>query len=451
MSGIFPNGPDGGLPPNAASPNNPAQAYDPIRDPVGTSALYYGNGCEVRLRPEVVNSLISCVEAVVDAGEVTYDPGRLTNLLLGIQYLMQRGRETGVTLVGGPAAYTGTLIPPVTSYNDFMMLKVVPGVNNTGPVTVNLNGVGAAQVLRNDGLDLKADDFRANIPVIIIALGGKFYVPYLVQSQVPILLVGAVDAWVRTDGNDTTGDGTANTAAKAFRTINRAFQVLGGKYLQTPLFTMNIRLGIPGTYEAFKFDNFGGNVTLVGDPANPSQYRIAGQTTGTERYSGAVIRTAAQIQGVTFVMDSPAPTVHWALAVSGSAVCTLYNCRFEVTMGNNKATFVVISANGFVQMQGSVVIDGGAGTYESIISCQSGGIWNGGLAGTTLTFNNLTAALANLDVRGVSQFTYSGTTVTATNTHGPKYLVAGNSLLSAGSQPIPGDVPGTLASGGQLV
>src|SRR5215470_6492206 len=114
MSGIFPNASDGGLPPTA-DPNNPSHAYDPVRDPVGTSALYYGNGCDVRLRPEVVNALISEQEAVTDAGEVKYDPGRLTNLLLGTQYLIQRGRETGAMLLGGPAAYTGTLTPPVTS------------------------------------------------------------------------------------------------------------------------------------------------------------------------------------------------------------------------------------------------------------------------------------------------------------------------------------------------
>src|SRR5262250_2264913 len=119
MSGIFPNASDGGLPPTA-DPNNPSHAYDPVRDPVSTSALYYGNGCDVRLRPEVVNSLISEQEALVDAAELAYDPGRLTNLRLGTQYLIQRGLMSGCALVGGPAAYTGTLDPPATRYNDFM-------------------------------------------------------------------------------------------------------------------------------------------------------------------------------------------------------------------------------------------------------------------------------------------------------------------------------------------
>jgi len=451
MSGIFPNGTDGGLPPNPASPNNPSHAYDPVRDPVGTSALYYGNGCDVRLRPEVVNALISEQEAVTDAGEVKYDPGRLTNLLLGTQYLIQRGRETGAMLLGGPAAYTGTLTPPVTSYNDFMMLKVVPGITNAGPVTVNFNGVGAAQVLRNDGLDLRADDFRANIPIIIVALGGKFYVPHLVRSQVPILPAGPIDGWVRTDGNDTTGDGSENTPAKAFRTINKCFQTLGGKYLQSPLFTMNIRLGNAGTYEAFSFDTFGGNVQLFGDAANPALYRIAGLTTGSSRYSGAVSNTNAFIQGVTFVMDAASPIVHWPLVVNRGAICHLDTCRFEVTVGNNKAIFIVVASNGLLTFQNTLVIDGAGGTYQNAISCQGQGNFFGGYAGSTLTFKDLTFSAYGLDVEMLSQFTYVGATVNCINTHGSKYFVMGNSVAAFGAQPQPGDLPGTLSAGGQLI
>src|SRR5262245_32330203 len=217
MSGIFPNASDGGLAPNPSSPSNPAAAYDPVLDPVSTTALYFGNGCDARIRPECLNAIISEIEALVDGGEIAYDPGRLTNLRLAAQYLIQRGKPSGANLIGGPAAYTGTLDPAATSYNDFMTLRVVPGLTNNGPVTLDFNSVGVAPLLRNDAAALREGDFPANIPAIIVARGGQFYVPYLVRSQVPILPIGAVEAWVRTDGNDSTGDGSANTAAKAFR------------------------------------------------------------------------------------------------------------------------------------------------------------------------------------------------------------------------------------------
>ena len=48
--------------------------------------------------------------------------------------------------------------------------------------------------------------------------------------QVPLTATGAVDAWVRTDGNDATGDGTANSPDKAFRTIEGAWNAVGGRY-----------------------------------------------------------------------------------------------------------------------------------------------------------------------------------------------------------------------------
>jgi len=452
MSGWHPNSNDGGLPPNPASPNNPANAFPPVHYPVNTSALYYGNGCDVRLRPEVVNSLISENLALVDKAEVHYDPGRLTNLLLGSEYLIQRGRTVGALLTAGPSAYVGTLDPPATSYNDFMCLRVAPAITNTGPITINLNGVGPAPVLRNDGQQLRAEDFPADIPQIIVARGGQFFVPYLVRSQVPILLIGAVDAWVRTDGNDDTGDGTANTPQRAFRTIDRAFQVVGGKYLQTPLFTLNIRLGIPGTYEAFYLGSFSGNLNIIGDITNASQYRIRGLTTGSERYSGGISNQAnTSIQGITFVMDSTAPIRHWAFACTGGAQVQLWNCRFEVTIGNNRATFIVVSANGILTFRDSLVIDGAGGTYEYLIYCQAQGNFFGGTPGSNLTFLNTTAAAASIEVDMLSQFSYVGATVVTTNTRGVKYGVTANSVAYFGGQPIPGDLPGYQNTGGQVL
>jgi|SRR5262245_9410601 len=452
MSGWHPNASDGGLPPNPASPNNPAAAFDPVRDPVNTSALYYGNGCDVRLRPEVVNSLISENLAVVDAAELHYDPGRLTNLSLGVQYLIQRGLVIGAFMLGGPNAYNATLAPPLTRYNDFLTLRVVPTVANVGPVTLDVNGLGAVPILRNDATDLRAEDFPADIPQIIVARGNRFFVPYHVRSQVPILLVGAVDGWVRTDGNDATGDGTANTPEKAFRTIGRAFEVLGGKYLQTPLFTINIRLGNPGTYAPFYLGTFGGNLNIIGDITNPSQYRIAGLTTGSERYSGGISNQPnTSIQGVTFVMDSPAPIRHWAFACTGGAQVQLWNCRFEVTVGNNQATFIVVSANGILTFRDSLVIDGAGGTYQYLIYCQAQGNFFGGTPGSALTVMNTTVTGASIEVDMLSQFSYVGATVVVTNTHGIRYGVQANSVAYFGLQPIPGDQPGFQATGGQVL
>ncbi len=91
MSGIFPNTADGGLAPNATDTNNPSHAYDPNTEPLNTAALYYGNGCDVRLRPEVVNAIISELEGVVDIADRAYDHSKLNNLQVAARYLIQRG------------------------------------------------------------------------------------------------------------------------------------------------------------------------------------------------------------------------------------------------------------------------------------------------------------------------------------------------------------------------
>jgi hypothetical protein len=175
MSGIFPNTGDGGLPPNAADTSNPSHAYDPVTDPVSTAALYYGNGCDVRLRPEVVNSIISEIEATADSADLAYDPGRLINLQLATRYLIQRGLPRAV-LLGGPVnAYTGQLDPPATAYNNFMTLSIVPNITNTGATTFNLNGRGNVPVVRQNGLPLGGGELIAGIPTEAIYYNGKFY------------------------------------------------------------------------------------------------------------------------------------------------------------------------------------------------------------------------------------------------------------------------------------
>src|SRR5262245_2749244 len=142
MSGIFPAGADGGLAPNAAQPNNPTHAYPPAIVPADSAALYYGNGCEVRLRPEVLNSIISEIAATVDQAGLPYQSGSLENLERAIRYLIQQGKPRYAYLSGGPSAYVGTFDPPALGYNGGMTLTVIPNVTNVGAVNINANNRG---------------------------------------------------------------------------------------------------------------------------------------------------------------------------------------------------------------------------------------------------------------------------------------------------------------------
>src|SRR5262245_36358521 len=196
MAGIFPQSVDGGLPHNPDQPHNPTQSIPLETEPTGTAALWYGNGCDVRLRPHVINSLISEIAATADIAQVSYDPSRLTNLQLATRYLIQRGLPRAAGMMGGPNAYTATLDPTATGYNNYMTLTVVPQTTNAGPVTLNIDGRGAVPVLRNDGVPLRQGDFGAGLPKEIIYYEGNWYCVGPVTSQLPTfdLLVSIFDA-----------------------------------------------------------------------------------------------------------------------------------------------------------------------------------------------------------------------------------------------------------------
>ncbi|PWT92083.1 MAG: hypothetical protein C5B54_04110 [Acidobacteria bacterium] len=177
MSGMFPQQPDGGIPPNADTPLNPAQAYDPTTRPTGTNPLYYGNGCDVRLRPHVLNSLISETAALCDVADLAYDPARLINTQLATRYLIQRGKPRYALVTSDDGLeYTGVLDPPMTKHNNGMTLIIVPDITNTGPVRLNF-GKGARSLVNANlkRTDIKAKRLLADTPIEIVFYDGRWY------------------------------------------------------------------------------------------------------------------------------------------------------------------------------------------------------------------------------------------------------------------------------------
>lgn len=102
-SGIFPKSWDGGIPPVEETPENPPQALQPgpYTQPVDTSALYYGLGCDVRIRAPVLNSIISEIVNVLERAGMPYQAANLNNLVSAIVRLIKSGGE--------PVPYSGPL------------------------------------------------------------------------------------------------------------------------------------------------------------------------------------------------------------------------------------------------------------------------------------------------------------------------------------------------------
>lgn len=336
MSGWHPEQVDGGIPPNPNDRNNPIQAYPPNWPPQGTVARYYGNGCDVRLRPHVLNSLISENLELIDWAGVNYNPGELTNLRTGVQYIVQKGLPKWVILGGGPIYYTGTLDPPLQrqQYNNGMVLTILPTVKNTTFVRLDVGGGWWVPLLRNDLQELEQGDLEAGVPYLIGYYNGAFYMLGICKSQVPIILKGTIWFYVRPDGNDYTGDGTENTPEKAFRTLDGAWWNVGYRYSASPTSHISFILGIPGDYEGCALGPYGATVSVNGGP----QALFEGNTTNWPAYRihtkdygiGATYCVCASginsfiLQGVTLVMDNPRFTAYgnFGIADSRSSVTT---------------------------------------------------------------------------------------------------------------------------------
>jgi len=461
MGGIFPYQYDGGLPPNAGTPNNPAQAYPPAIVPVDTSALYYGNGCDVRLRPHVINSLISEVESVVDRAELAYRMASLRNLELATRYLIQRGLPKGSTML--PAVvdafhFTVALDPPTTRYNNFLapVLTLQNVAKNQKHVRLNFNGLGYVPLYRNDGQELQSGDILRDRPFLCAYWQDAFYMIGLVASQVPQLKIGALDMWVRTDGNDTTGDGTSNDPQHAFRTISGAFYAAATRFMVTPLFTLNIKLGIPGDYVGAQLGPFGGSVSVEGAGGGDRwQYRIHEFYGGGANYAAMAFNScSARLSNLTLYQEIGPPNYSHVLTAVRSVVA-LDRVGFQIVTSNTGTYLMSLQASSTLfQYTGDVNIQGNSAFVNAAFAITGNSQYTGcaDVAGGTFSTTDLNCVGAYMIATGVSVCSLQyinfnvGGAVPAT-----QYIIDGNSVLYKQGKQLPGNVAGYASNGGQII
>ena len=469
-SGMFPHSWDGGIPPNAATPNNPAQAFihDPF-PPTDTSALYYGNGCDVRLRPHVLNSLISELASTVERGEVAYRASRLTNLELATRYLIQRGIPRGQLFVEqNPWHFDVTLDPPATRYNDFMTLTLVPKfidadtTQNRGYVRMNVNGLGYRPLLRNDGYELRAGDLLPGKPFAAAYFDPNWYHIGLVASQVPLVMVGAIDFWIRPDGNDETGDGTANRADKAFRTISGCWYAVGSRYAGSPSAHIAMRLGIPGNYESGAVGPFGASVSITGDVFNRTGYRILSNDTYPGQYGTFCLSVVGVntflLRGVelAYTDQTARAGLSHLLSLNGTNA-TLDRVQLSLHSSANAPRNSLVRCWWGSKCFNSNTYEDGANDVRAEgngHSCQTGvdAFGNSGFAGSgQFTASHWSFANINFIGSGYAATTSSyiamnNTSIGVSNCTGPQYNVDANSHIRMSGWPFPGNLPGSVSN-----
>jgi hypothetical protein len=433
---------------------------DPQVNTAGCPKLWYDTSrCAPRFDPAAANAMLAEDINLLMKAELQYDCANLNHIERAVRYLIQRGLPCGAYLQNGPFDYACALDPPLTRYNDYLTLIVIPGLTNQGPVRINVDGHGLVPLLRNDAQQLQSADLKANIPALISYWSGNWYHVGLVASQVPIVLVGGVDLWIRTDGNDNTGDGSVNDPAKAFRTIRGAWLKAGSRYAATPLFSMNFRFGIPGTYEGAGIGPFGGAVTYTGDIANPGGYRLSSVDAGNNTWVNIHCQDMASVQfrGLTFVRDVTGFS-HRCIS-AGSSNVSIYGANFDSQVANTGSVLVRMSGGTFKTTNGDFYFEGRGLAIGQLFQARDGAIFaiggnnNSALPIPRFFFNDLPAQVSYVST-SLSVFNQSDPSsgqIFLNNCTGAYYSVDQNSILTGGGVPFPGNAAGAVATGGQVI
>jgi len=376
--------PESGVPPSDARNSIPNE----VEQSQNCDELWYSTSrCQPRFDPAAANAMLAELINLVNKGEVVYDCAFLNQVELSVRYLIQRGLPKGVLLQGGANSYFTDTDPPLTRYNDFMVLVVVPILGNQGPVTLDVNLKGPKPVLRNDGLNLEKGDWISGVPYLIGYWNDRWWMLSFVASQIP--KIGHVITWIRTDGNDLTGDGTANTPDKAYRTIDGAWAGVGVNYVASPSTKIDFILGNAGYYEGGSISNFGGAVSITSFEHDAIRY-IIGCKNRTLGACVGVINAQVTVSDVTLRMDRQDYGNTCASAGYGSII-NLRNVRCEIAVSNNTAAVFGIFNESRVALLGSIDIYGSSlfGIGYIFICQQRSGCEGSGGAGAVLSIRNL--------------------------------------------------------------
>jgi hypothetical protein len=337
-----------------------------------------------------------------------------------------------------------------------MTLTIVTQITNVTNVWLNL-GLGEYPILRNDGRPLEPGDLRGGMPYIIAFVNGAWYMCGLAASQVPIIVKGGIDVWIRPDGNDTTGDGTANTPGKAFRTINGAWYAVGSRYAATPLFAINMRLGIPGDYEAGAIANFGGNVSLTGDPYNYTAYRILSRQDPEHVYSLVVSNVNINLSGINLVMrhNTTNANANNPLRVGNSSVG--WSGHSQITLeASSPSTRMILMESGSFMITGNAIDlvfqgNGNSAAYGITMNLASSSYGcTPGFPKAHWHWSNINFTVASHDISDQAVYRIGNIQYHVSGTTGRQYNVQANGVLDRGGNAMPGNTPGTVGSQGQV-
>jgi hypothetical protein len=431
--------------PGSGVPAADARNSLPDPDTVNCDELWYSTSrCQPRFDPAAANAVLAELINLINKGEVSYDCDFLNNVETAVRYLIQRGLPIHAPATGGPADYLLDLDPDATRYNDGMTLMVVPNVNNNGPVRVNANGLGLVPVLRNDGTAMLLDDWRANRPSQISYWQGSFYLVSLSQAQVSKTLGAPLDLWVNNAIGLDTNDGTANDAAHALATIQKAVD-LAFSYLPGP-YPINIHvMNGSGNYaQATMPVHAGPHLNLVGESMTLTRIHTLGYWCFLGRGPNSFTVSNFKVTGVA----APAGLGGLIAAASGAS-----GEAWNITVEDSGQAGFLSGNNGSLHVHDVTF----AGNMYACFYTSYGGSMS--FAGSFNVLSALNVSLAVAFSSGNGSMAVPGGTAAWGGgglVVGAKYNCLLNGIIndqvgSAGAPWFPGSIAGSLTTGGQYL
>ena len=398
------------------------------------------------------------VEVITAAGLAPPDNADLHQLAKAIQSLLMNSKNDA----GTANAYQVTLAPAPNAVYEFLTVVMKVANTNTGPSVLNVNALGAKNIVRSDGSPVVAGDLTAGRLVCLVYDGTNFQLVWSggggVSGQ-PIYLTAARDYYV----NDATGndayDGTvaafSSGAHGPFKTLQRAANEINKFNLNG--FNIQVHVADSLNYASVILPNAAGSgiVTWTGNPATPANCKI----TGTDRTAISQTGPCGTLQIVDgFALYSTGnQSTHQdtcnCLNVGGGGILQAQNIEFVQSVG-----FHMYVLAGALKLYGNLRIIGGSlgGSLQSSghLACNlRGTVQVNGITPPTLTIVNPTTVGVFVQAFNVSICSYFFASISGT-LHGQRYAVYTNSVVDSnagGVNYFPGDVAGAVASGGQYV
>lgn len=366
----------------------------------------------------------------------------------------QRGVWNFGAASGTANALTVTLSPAPAALSEGMRVTVkIASSNTSASPTLSVNSLGNFPIVTQRGSPAQAGDLPAGAIVTFAYSSSTWVIQGISYSEVPQVPTADVVLYVRTDGNDN-NDGGANTAARAFATIQKAIDVVTTRYSASASFGVRIVLGMPGTYAPAINNRYPGAILIEGSGGS---YIITGGDVGI----GGPCSFASRVGRITLKNINLRNTATTGFAVSAACLGgSLFLDTIAITSLLNNPNYVpiYIVENGVLSMSTSFVLNGGDNTQRqmrSLIQVSTGGVFGG--TPTTMTMSLATsswvAGMVEAQMTGVAIF--GGITVNASGAFsGPRYTANSNGVINTyggGANFFPGSTAGAVSTGGQYL